>query len=181
MVFSDILSETAQFYLYQVYVRTTWPSVRMVFVKIISAFERNSEIFWNTGHRLDVLPCCPNGLLRLPKQCRLLKSNSLLNTDWPSVRTVLLWRPDVFIVICWTLRGFRTPSKARPDGCTGTDCFELEIAWNLHGHFLRNLWPYTWHEMRHCPYYLKTLNRTDNPVKKQPLHKVFLSIRMLPI
>jgi hypothetical protein len=35
--------------------------------------------------------------------------------------------------------------------------------------------------MRHCPYYLKTLNGTDNPVKKQPLHKVFLLTRMLPI
>jgi hypothetical protein len=27
---------------------------------------------------------------------------------------------------------------------------------------------------------LKTLNRIDNPVKKQLLHKVFLSTRMLP-
>jgi hypothetical protein len=34
--------------------------------------------------------------------------------------------------------------------------------------------------MRHCPYYMKTLNRIDIPVKKQHLHKVFLSTRMLP-
>lgn len=74
--------------------------------------------------------------------------------------------------ICKTLRGVRTPSKARPDGCTGTGWSDLKIAWNLHGYLLRNLWPYTWHEMGHCPYYLNTLNRTDNPVKKQLLHKV---------
>jgi hypothetical protein len=59
-----------------------------------------------------------------------------------------------------------TSSKARPDCCTGTSWSDLEIAWNLHGHLLRNLWLYTWHEMRHCPYYLKTLNRSDNPIKK---------------
>jgi len=75
--------------------------------------------------------------------------------------------------ICKTLRGVRMPSKARLDGCTGTGCSDLKIAWNLHGHLLRNLWPYRWHEMRDCPYYLKTLNRIENPVKKQPLHKVF--------
>jgi len=98
-----------------------------------------------------------------------------------AVWTVLLYCPDVLKTNCWTLRGIRTPSKDCSDGYTGIDCSNLEIAWNLHWHLLRNLWPYTWHEMRHCPYYLKTLNRTDNPVKKQPLHKVFLSTRMLPI
>jgi len=61
-VFCDILSETAQFCLYQVHVRTTWPSVQTVFAKILSAFERNSGIFWNTGHRPDMLPRRPNGL-----------------------------------------------------------------------------------------------------------------------
>jgi hypothetical protein len=35
--------------------------------------------------------------------------------------------------------------------------------------------------MRHCPYKMKTLKRIENPIKKQPLHKVFLSTRMLPI
>jgi hypothetical protein len=35
--------------------------------------------------------------------------------------------------------------------------------------------------MGHYPYYLKTLNRIDNPVKKQQLHKVFLSTRILAI
>jgi hypothetical protein len=121
-VFYDILSETAQFYHYQVHVRTAWPSIRTVFTKILSAFEQNSGIFWNTGHRLD-------SLQRLPKQCRLMKSNSLLNTDWPSVRMVLL-------VIYKTLWGVRTPSKARPDGCTGTSCFLLDFARTLHGHLL---------------------------------------------
>jgi hypothetical protein len=28
------------------------------------------------------------------------------------------------------------PSKACPDGCTGTGCSDLETAWNLRGHFL---------------------------------------------
>jgi hypothetical protein len=135
-VFCDIFSETAQFYLYQVLVRTTWPSVRTVFAKILSAFERNSGIFWTIGHRSDVLPRLLDGLQRLPKQCRILKSNSLLNTDWPSVRTVLLWHPNSFIVICWTLRSVRTPSKARPEGCTGTGWFGLEFVRNLHGHIL---------------------------------------------
>jgi hypothetical protein len=64
------------------------------------------------------MPRRPDGLQRLSKQCRLLKSNSLLKTDWPGVRTVLLWRPEVFIFICWTLRGVQTSLKARPDDCT---------------------------------------------------------------
>jgi hypothetical protein len=89
-IFCNILSETAQFYLYQVHIRTAWPSVRTVFAKILFTFERNSGIFWTTGHHPDVLPRRPKGLQRLPKQCRLLKLNTLLNTDWPSVRTVLL-------------------------------------------------------------------------------------------
>jgi hypothetical protein len=120
-----------------------------------------------------VLPHHPDGLQRLPKQCWLLKSNFGLNNDWPSVRTVLLWRPNIFIVICKTLRGACTPSKACSNGCTWTGCFDLEIAWNLHGPLLRNLWPNTWHEMRHCPYYLKTSNRTDNPVKSNRYIKCF--------
>jgi hypothetical protein len=40
---------------------------------------------------------------------------------------VLLWRRDVFIVICKTLRGVQTPSKARPDGCIGIGYSDLEI------------------------------------------------------
>jgi hypothetical protein len=83
-VFWDILLETVQFYLYQVHIWTAWPSVQTVFAKILSTFKRNSGIFWNTGHRLDLLPRHPDGLQRLPKQRRLLKSNFLLNTDWPS-------------------------------------------------------------------------------------------------
>jgi hypothetical protein len=91
-------SETAQFYPYQVCVQTAWPSVQTVFAKILSEFERKSEVIWTTGHRLDVLPSHQDGLQRLPKQCRFLKTDSLLNTDWLSFRTVLLWHPDVFNV-----------------------------------------------------------------------------------
>jgi len=35
----------------------------------------------NTEHRSDVLPSRLDGLQRLPKQCRFLKTDSLLNTD----------------------------------------------------------------------------------------------------
>jgi hypothetical protein len=55
-----------------------------------------------------------------------------------AVRTVLLYHPDIFKANCWTLWGVRTPSKARPDGCIGTGCSDLEIAWNLYGHLIRN-------------------------------------------
>jgi len=139
-VFCDILSEKTQFYLYQVHVRTAWPSVRTVFAKILSLFDRNSGIFWNTGLHSDVFPCCLDGLQRLPKQFRLLKSNSLLNIDWPSVWTMLLWCPDGFIVICWTLRSVRMPSKARSDGCTGTDCFCLLFCKDSSWTSLSSLW-----------------------------------------
>jgi hypothetical protein len=54
MVFYDILSETAQFYLYQVYVRTAWPSVLTVFIKIISSFERTLEY----SEILDIVRMC---------------------------------------------------------------------------------------------------------------------------
>jgi len=30
--------------------------------------------------------------------------------------------------------------------------------------------------MRHCPYNMKTLKRTDHPVEMQPLHKVFVFV-----
>jgi hypothetical protein len=53
-----------------------------------------------------------------------------------AVWMMLLCRSDVFKANCWTLRGVRTPSKARPDGCIETCCSDLEIAWNLHGHLL---------------------------------------------
>jgi hypothetical protein len=53
-----------------------------------------------------------------------------------AVRTVLLYHLDVFKANCWILRGVRTPSKARQDGCTGTDWFGLEFVRTLHGHLL---------------------------------------------
>jgi len=166
-VFCDILSETAQFYLYQVYVWT-------VFTKILSAFERNSGIFWNTRHRSGMLPRRPNGLQRLPKQCRLLKSNSLLNTDWPSILTVLLWRPDGFIVICWTLRSIRTPSKAHSDGCTGTGCFCLEFCNDSSWTSLSNLGSVIVFDLIIVWIHEDSKLKTDHSVKTQPLHKVFL-------
>jgi hypothetical protein len=43
-IFSDRLSETAQFYPYQVHVWTAWPSVRMVFA--ITPFPIRTE-HWN--------------------------------------------------------------------------------------------------------------------------------------
>jgi len=38
--------------------------------------------------------------------------------------------------ICKTLQGVQTPSKARPDNCTGTGCFVLDFARTLHKHLL---------------------------------------------
>jgi len=91
-------SETVQFNPYQVCVRTAWHSVQTVFAKILFAFEWKSGVYlnyWissgrvvessgrsaNTEHRPNVLPSHPDGLQRLPKQCRFLKIDSLLNTD----------------------------------------------------------------------------------------------------
>jgi len=86
------------------------------------------------------MPRRPDGLQRLLKQCRLLKSNSLLKTDWPGVRAVLLWRPEVFIVICWTLKGVQTPSKARPDYCTSVAWLALpRIAFGREHHIVRTV------------------------------------------
>jgi hypothetical protein len=70
----------------------------MVFAKILSVFERKPGVYlnyWissgrvakssersvNTEHRPDVFPSRPDELQRLPKQCRFLKTDSLLNTD----------------------------------------------------------------------------------------------------
>jgi hypothetical protein len=70
----------------------------MIFTNILSAFERKPGVnlnYWisfgrvakssgrsaNTEHRSDVMPSHPDVLQRLPKQCRFLKTNSLLNTD----------------------------------------------------------------------------------------------------
>jgi len=118
--FCDILLETAQFYLYQVHVKTAWPSVRTVFAKLLSAFERNSRIFWNIGHRPGVLP-------RHPTACRNFSTSvDFWNPTpcWTMIDLASWWCcSDVrvsSIVICKTLSGVRTPSKARPDGCTGT-------------------------------------------------------------
>jgi hypothetical protein len=99
---------------------------------------------------------------------------------WPSVWTMLPFCPDVF-----------NAEGSRHCGASGRlqrpiRTVEQELAvltWKLHGIFM-DIFLETceiWHEMRHCPYYLKTLSRTDKPVKRQPLHIVFLSTRMLPI
>jgi len=176
--------------------------VRMNFCDILQK-QRNSILIKFASRRLNresersLLKCFPrsNGNLELSELLDIVRtdcrdfSNSVdfwnqtpcwIPIDRASGRCCSVVRTSSTF-ICKTLWGVRTNSKACPDGCTGTDCSDLEIAWNLHGHLFRNLWPYTWHEMRHCPYYLKTLGRTDNPVKKQRLHKVFLSTRMLPI
>jgi hypothetical protein len=121
-----------------------------------------------------VLPRCPDVLQRLPKQCRLLKSNSLLNTDWPGVRTVLLWRPDGFIVICWTLRRVRTPSKACLDGCTRTNCFCLGFCKDSSWTSLRSLWSDIVFNLIIFWIHEDFEFKTDHPVKTQSLHKVFL-------
>jgi hypothetical protein len=154
-----------------------WPRVQTVFAKMLSVFERNSGIFWTTGHHPDVLPRRPSGLQRLPKQCRLLKSDSLLNTDWPRVRKVLLWHPDGFIVIYWTLRDVRTPSKARPDSCTGTSCFSLGFCKDSSCTSLSSLWSIIVFDLIIVCIHEDSELKTYHPVKTQPLHKVFLFYR----
>jgi hypothetical protein len=161
-------------------VQTAWPSVRTIFSKILSAFKQNSWVFWITKYRPDMLPRRPDGLQRLPKQCQLLKFNSVLNNDWSGLRMVLLWRLNIFIVISKTLRGIRTPSKARSDGCTGIDCFVFDFARTLHGHLLEacdQLLSLIWTLSE----YMKILNwKTNHPVNLQPIHKVLLLSRILP-
>jgi hypothetical protein len=161
-----------------------WSSVRTVFAITPFLFRtevRNILKSWTASGRVATSSGC------LAETSQTVSTVEIqlrieIGEAWPSIRTVLLWRPDVFNAEASRHYGASGRlSKACPDGCTGTGCSDLEIAWNLHRHLLRNLWPYICHEMRHCPYYLKTLNRTDNHVKKQPLHKVFLSTRILPI
>jgi hypothetical protein len=80
--------------------------------------------------------------------------------------------------ICRTLRGVRTHSKARPDGCTRIGWFFLVFAKDSSWITSRSLWTiYVWiYEDSD----LKTVVRihedwtTDCLVKMQPLHKVFL-------
>jgi hypothetical protein len=121
-----------------------------------------------------VLSRHPDGLQRLSKQCRLLKSNSLLNTDWPSVRTMLVWRKDGFIVICWTLRSVWTPSKARPDDCIGTGCFCLGFCKESSWTSLSRLWSVIVFDLIIVWIHEDSELKTDHPIKMQPLHKVFL-------
>jgi len=132
-VFYDILLETAQFYHYQVHVQTAWPSVRTVFV--VSPFRPRKGNSKYSGMLDIVRTSCKNFINSIdcwnPTPCRNLRS--------------LTYRPDDVALTSrrlqrwsfWTLRGVRTPSKARPDGCTGTDYSDLKIIWNLHGHLLR--------------------------------------------
>jgi hypothetical protein len=109
-----------------------WQSVRTIFAKILSAFERNFGF-----EKLDIVRTC----------CHVVRTAC---RDFPN--SVNFWNPtpcwilidlasrqccpDVFIVICWTLRGILMPSKAYPDGYIGTGCFFLDFARTLHGHLL---------------------------------------------
>jgi hypothetical protein len=85
---------------------------------------------------------------------------------WPSVRTMLLWCPDIFNAEASRHCGVSGRLKmARLDGCTGTgfSVFSvLEFARNLHGHLLETC------DQSHVlkwtlSIYMKTLKRTDHP------------------
>jgi hypothetical protein len=59
--------------------------------------------------------------------------------DWASGRCCFdVWTSSLFI--CKTLRGVRTPSKARLDGCTGTGWFVLVFAMDASWVCSRSLW-----------------------------------------
>jgi len=87
---------------------------------------------------------------------------------------VLLWHPDGFIIICWTLRSVRTPSKARSDGCTGIDCFCLGFCKDSSWTSLSSLWSVIVFDLIIVWIHEDSKLKTDHPVKTQPLHKVFL-------
>jgi hypothetical protein len=72
----------------------------------------------------------------------------------------LLCRPDVFNSVCWTHRSVWTPSKARPNGCTGIGSFDLEIAWNL-----LVFWPYSVFGQNHL--YVKDVANRDSTVHSE--------------
>jgi hypothetical protein len=122
----------------------------------------------------DVLPRHPDSLQRHPKQCRLLKSNSLLNTDWPIVQTVLLWCLDVFNVYLYDTAG-------RPDAFKGTSgrlhrsrLFCLGFCKDFSWTFCRSLWSVIVFDLSTVWIHENSELKIDYPVKTQPLHKVFL-------
>jgi hypothetical protein len=79
--------------------------------------------------------------------------------------------------ICKTLRGIRTHSKARPDGCTGTGCCATVRTGLLQGLFMdifkQLVISYCiWFD--HCLNNVKILIWKPTVLLTQPLHKVFL-------
>jgi hypothetical protein len=178
MVFCDILQKPRISYPYQVCVRT-------VFTEILSAFEQNSEVIWITVYRQDVLPSRPGGLqiMNIVRTwCRVVQTeywnfpNSVDFWEKTSCR-ILIDRAsgrcgsDVRtspMFIYRTLRGVRTPSKARPDGCTRTGSIDLIFAQDSSWITSKSLWTVdVW-------IYEDSNLKTDYPVKMQPLQKVFL-------
>jgi hypothetical protein len=81
----------------------------------------------------------PDVLQRLLKQCRLLKSNSLLNTDWRGVRTVLFWHPDRVALMsgrlqCLSVR--HCGASERLQRLVRTVVQEPILTWKLHEIFI---------------------------------------------
>jgi hypothetical protein len=123
--------------------------------------QHNSIFIWFTSGRLDRVSWrtslkffpCSNGTLEYSKILDIFRTwchvVRMACRDFPN--SVDFWNPtpcwilidlafgwccsDVrtsSMFICKTLRGVQTPSKARPDGCTGT----VVRTWKLHGIFM---------------------------------------------
>jgi hypothetical protein len=122
----------------------------MVFTKIISTFERNSGVIWITGYRpdglqiLNIIWTCYRVVRTVcrdfPNSVDFLKQTPCwILIDWVSGRYCSdVWTSSMFI--CKTLQGVRTPSKTRPDGCTGTSGFVLVFAMDTSWVSSRSLW-----------------------------------------
>jgi hypothetical protein len=176
--FYDILQKQRISYPYQVCIRT-------VFTEIFSAFERNSGVIWITVYRPDVFPSRPDGLqiMNIVRTwCRVIRTeywNFPISVDfWEQASCrILIDRASgrcgsdirtLSMFICRTLRGIRTPSKARPDGSIGTGSIDLIFAQDSSWITSRSLW--TVDVWIYEDYNLKT----DYPVEMQPLQNVFL-------
>jgi hypothetical protein len=136
---------------------------------MIKTLRRVQKSSWKPEKRSDGV-ALPSRRLLFPDPCLNMKSNFYSDSEKLDLASGQLQQRKLLDT---TLRpsAFKGPSRRlhRNRLFWLGNC--MESSWTSS----KKLWPYTWHEMRQCSYYLKTLNRTDNHVKKQPLHKVFLS------
>jgi hypothetical protein len=147
----------------------------MVFTEILSAFEQNSGVIWITVYCPNVLPSHQDGLqiMKIVRTwCQVIRKeywNFPISVDfWEQTSCrILIDRAsercgsDVrtsSMFIRKTLRGVRTPLKARPDGCTGTGSIDLIFAQDSLWITSRSLWK--------CNHYKKCFCFNQNVANK---------------